>query len=176
MVRQKLQHEEVEALARAGIWAGRSDVFYDGEDLVFPEELEHPVRAFMSGPMAAAVTAQRQAALVSYAADKRWRVQVGGTALPPPFTGTVQTDDATRATIAQTLQSIDLGIVSEPVVWKLPSGFVSLSRSDLVAIARLIGQHVQACFDMEADVVASIRLGAITTNAAIEAAGWPANT
>jgi hypothetical protein len=176
MTRQTLQRDEVEAMARAGLWAGRSDVFYDGVDLVFPEDLEHSVRAFMSGPMAAAVTAQRQAALVAYAADKRWRVQNAGTALPPPFTGTVQTDDGTRATIAQTLQSIDLGIVNEPVVWKLPSGFVSLSRSDLVAVARLIGQHVQACFDMEADVGASIQSGAITTTAAIEAAGWPANT
>ena len=37
-----------------------------------------------------------------------------------------------------TIQAIDLGIVTPPINWKSPAGFASLSRANLVAIARTV--------------------------------------
>lgn len=100
---------------------------------------------------------------------KRWRTQIGGTAAGVP------TDEASRAAVAQAIQSIDLGIITAPVAWKTPAGFVNLGRAELLGLAQAMAAHVQDCFDVERDVLAAINAGTITTREQIDAAPWPAN-
>jgi hypothetical protein len=87
---------------------------------------------------------------------------------------TVPTDEASRAAVAQAIQSIDLGIAAAPINWRLPSGFVPLSRADLVSLAAAMAANVQACFELQAQLLDQIALGQITAEAQIDAAGWPA--
>lgn len=56
--------------------------------------------------------------------------------------------------------------------WKTDGGFVQLSAQDLIAIAKLVRAHVQACFDREADLLAAVKDGSYT--AAMLEEGWPA--
>ena len=52
--------------------------------------------------------------------------------------------------------------------FKAASGFVTLTGAEMQALAVAVGEHVQACFALEADVLAEIEAGTITTKEAIE--------
>lgn len=106
-------------------------------------------------------------ALKSYLALKRYHVEVGG--MVSPNYGQLDTDRDTVAMMAQIIQSIKLGIVTQPVLFKTPSGFVPLSLSDFMAILAQISAFVQNCFNKEAALDAQIDAGAITTTAEIDA-------
>jgi len=106
--------------------------------------------------------------LKDYAAAKRYDAEVGG--MTSEVFGRLFTDRDTRSIIGQTIQSIDLGIVAEPVNFKTSSGFVALSRADFVAIATALAAHVQSTFDREDAVDASIEAETVTTKAQIDAA------
>lgn len=114
------------------------------------------------------------AELRAHAAVRRYDVETGG--IVSGTFGPMLTDRATQSMLASTIQSIDLGIVSTPINFKAPSGFVGLDRAALVAISTEIAAHVQAAFNTEATVVAAIEAGTITTRAEIDAAAWPSNT
>lgn len=111
------------------------------------------------------------AELKAYLADKRWQVETGGVTLPGNTV--IQTDAASQAKIAQAIQSIDLGITAEPIQWKAASGWLSVTRDDLVAIATAVAAHVQAAFAAEAALSAAIDGGSVTTTDEIDAADWP---
>jgi len=51
------------------------------------------------------------------------------------------------------------------VQWKTPGGFVALSAAQVIAIADALADHVQACFDREAALLADPSLDINT--------GWP---
>jgi hypothetical protein len=70
--------------------------------------------------------------------------------------------------IGDIIQSIDLGIVNEPVNFKSPSGFVRLSRPQFVTFAKEMAAHVQASFNVEETVINAIKSGAITTASEID--------
>ncbi|WP_051346574.1 hypothetical protein [Bradyrhizobium sp. th.b2] len=106
--------------------------------------------------------------LKAYAASKRYAKEVGGTV--SPTYGFLYTDRDTRALIAQSIQSIDLQIVTEPINWKSPAGFVSLDRAALVAISREMATFVQTTFDKEAEIDSKIADGTIAAKAEIDAA------
>ncbi|MDB5610662.1 MAG: hypothetical protein JWP25_7562 [Bradyrhizobium sp.] len=106
--------------------------------------------------------------LTKYAAVRRLAKEVGG--FVDPAFGSLSTDRDTRAIVGQSIQSIDLGIVAEPVNFKIPSGFASLTRADFIAIAKVTAAFVQSTFDLEATVTRDINSGTITTNAQIDAA------
>lgn len=106
--------------------------------------------------------------LPSYAAARRYQIETGG--ITSQTFGPLLTDRDTRAIIGRTIQSIDIGIVTAPVNFKSPAGFVSLTREQLVAIATEIAAHVQACFDAEQAVLAGIGGGNLETAVAIDAA------
>ncbi len=114
--------------------------------------------------------AASMADLLAYAADRRWRAETGGITHGGLM---VQTDPASQANVSQAIQSIDLGIVTAPLPWKTASGFLMLSRADLVGIAVAIAAHVQACFAIEAAIAADIDRGGITTLTEIDAHPWP---
>jgi hypothetical protein len=106
--------------------------------------------------------------LLDYAAAKRFDLEVGG--IVSETYGPLPTDRDTRAIVGQTIQSIDLGIVTAPVNFKTPQGFVPLDRAAFVAIATEMADHVQSTFDKEGQVDAQIQAGTITTKAAVDAA------
>ena len=106
--------------------------------------------------------------LTAYAAAKRYSKEVGG--MVSQTFGQLFTDRDTRAILAQVIQSIDLNIVTAPINWKGPSGFVALDRNAIVAISTEVVAFVQATFDREAEIDGHIADGTITTYAEIDAA------
>lgn len=55
--------------------------------------------------------------------------------------------------------------------WKTPSGFVTLTASEVITIARVVRAHVQACFDREAVLLQALQEGALTDEMLDQ--GWP---
>lgn len=106
--------------------------------------------------------------LAAYAADRRWRREVGG--MMSPTFGHLYTDRETRAIIGQKIQLIDLGMIVEPVNVKTGAGFQPFSRAALVAIGTEVDAYVQACFDLEMQVLGEIGAGTITSTAEIDVA------
>jgi hypothetical protein len=106
--------------------------------------------------------------LLDYTASRRFDLEVGG--ITSQTYGQLLTDRDTRAIIAQTIQSIDLGIIQAPVNFKTPNGFASLDRAAFVGIATELAAHVQSTFDKEGVVDGKINDGTITTKAGVDAA------
>lgn len=83
---------------------------------------------------------------------------------------TVATDDLSqqRITGAALAANIDNTIT---VKWKLPDDtFVTLDATQIIGIAQGVREHVQACFDREAELLAALEAG---QSYDIDA-GWPA--
>ncbi|MGP9823749.1 DUF4376 domain-containing protein [Ectopseudomonas khazarica] len=55
--------------------------------------------------------------------------------------------------------------------WKTPAGFVELGAAQVLAVARAVRAHVQACFDREAVLLAAAADGSIVEPMLGE--GWP---
>ena len=147
---------------------GTQKVLVMGDDLAGWEDEEYRIVSYT--PPVVAPTKQE---LKDYAAAKRYVIETGG--LISQTFGPLLTDRATQNMLASTIQSIDLGIVTPPINFKAPAGFASLDRSTLVAIATVVGAHVQAAFNTEMTVVAEIEAETIATFAEIDAADWPSN-
>lgn len=107
--------------------------------------------------------------LTSYAADKRWRVETGGISVGGV---PVATDDRSNVTIRGARIKAD----AEPayvVGWKGAKGsFVALTAPQIIAISNAVLAHVDACFAVEAAVVAAITAGDITTTQQIDEWQW----
>lgn len=56
--------------------------------------------------------------------------------------------------------------------WKTGDGFIDLSAEQVLAMADAVADHVQACFDREAELQAAVADGSIT--AELLEQGWPA--
>ncbi|WP_316196565.1 DUF4376 domain-containing protein [Bradyrhizobium sp. SZCCHNS3053] len=98
--------------------------------------------------------------LKAWAASVRYLRETGG--FTSPTFGPLLSDRDTRALIAQAIQSIDLGIVEQPINWKGASGFVALDRAALLAISKETAAFVQSLFDKEAVIDDQIENGTIT--------------
>lgn len=109
-------------------------------------------------------------ALKAYAAAKRKQIETGG--MVSQTFGHLYTDRETRAILGQIIQSIDLGIITPPVKFKAPGGFVMLDRDAFIAISAEVGQHVQAAFNVEGDVSEAIDAETITTKSEIDGFAW----
>ena len=99
-------------------------------------------------------------------AARRYQAETGGF----EFSGIrIETDDRAKLMIngAAVEAMIDPGYVLN---WKTQSGFVTLNGDQVIAIARAVRAHVQACFDREAELLA---LGSDITDEDLES-GWPA--
>lgn len=107
--------------------------------------------------------------LKSYAAQKRWQVETSGV----PFSGAVvPTDDRAKALLTGAAAAMTS---TETTKVKLGRAFVDMTGTQVKALRDAVVDHVQACFQAEADVVAAIDAGAITTTAQVDAFAWPAN-
>ncbi len=100
-------------------------------------------------------------------AERRYRAEVAGITVAGIR---VDTDDRSKLLI----NGAALEAVIDPAYtleWKTPAGFVPLTASQVIAVARAVRAHVQACFDREADLLAALTDGSLTDTMLEE--GWP---
>ncbi|MBX8811211.1 DUF4376 domain-containing protein [Ochrobactrum sp. MR34] len=105
--------------------------------------------------------------LRSLAAQKRWEKEVGGITLSGLV---VHTDDRSKIMIsgARVAAEADRNFTTQ---WKGADGsFVTLDAAMIVAISNAVSNHVSNCFALEAQVLAQIEAGTITTATEIDAA------
>lgn len=121
-------------------------------------------------PAVALDPAEAIANLKAYAARKRFEIETGGLLVGGID---VATDRESQALIngAYAAMQLDPGRL---IKWKGINGFVEVDAAAMTAIAEAVASHVQACFAAEAEIVAAISAGTISSKAEIDAAGWPA--
>lgn len=105
-------------------------------------------------------------ALAAYAAAVRFAVETGGITVSGATVGTSRESQA----MITGAHSFALANPAAVISYKSASGFVTLDAAAMVAVATAVGQHVQACFAREAEVVAAIAAETVTSRAAIDAA------
>ena len=103
----------------------------------------------------------------SLIAARRYEAEIGGIEIAGMR---VATDDRSKLLInGAALESmIDPAYVMQ---WKTPAGFVELDAAQVLAVARAVRAHVQACFDREAELLMAVASGSISDQMLQE--GWP---
>ena len=100
-------------------------------------------------------------------AARRYEAEVGGITLNGLH---INTDDRSKLLI----NGAALEAMLDPAYtmqWKTPAGFVELAGAQVLAVARAVRAHVQACFDREAELLAAVADSSITDQMLQE--GWP---
>lgn len=105
--------------------------------------------------------------LLAHLATHRWAVETGGIQLNGM---TVATDDRSKTMI----MGARIAAMANPdhvVNWKMPDGsWVQLDAATITAISDAVLNHVNNCFEKEAEVAALIEAGDITGIEGVEAA------
>ena len=65
---------------------------------------------------------------------------------------TLPGDEATRLALSGAVSALQQGMISAPLAWKTPTGFVELTKPQVEEAAQAVVQHIQACFAAEATV------------------------
>lgn len=116
------------------------------------------------------VPAPSKPELMAYAADKRWRVEIGGIAVGGMA---VATDDRSKMMIMGARIKADRD-AAFTMQWKVASGdFVTIDAATIIAISDAVLSHVDACFAAEELVLKQIKAGTITTRTQVDTAEWP---
>lgn len=97
----------------------------------------------------------------------RWRRETGGIALPDG--SQVSTTRESQAQITSAVNSLQNGLIVEPVSWKLASGWADLSGVQVTAVAGAVADHVKRCFAAERAVQVQMEALADLTGFDIEA-------
>jgi hypothetical protein len=100
---------------------------------------------------------------VAKLADHRWRFETAGLDLPGGQR--IQTSRESQAQITAVVNSLQMGLITEPVTYKLDSGWADLSADHVTALAQAVGAHVKACFRAERTVAAQLEALEDPTNA-----------
>lgn len=87
-------------------------------------------------------------------ADHRWRHETAGLTLPGGQR--IQTTRESQAQITAVVNSLQMGLITEPVTYKLDSGWADLSAAEVTAVAQAVSGHVKACFRAERSVAAQL--------------------
>jgi len=103
---------------------------------------------------AAARIEQDRAKALAKLADIRWQCAMAGVVLPGGLH--VPGDEVTRVALSGAVSALQQGMISAPLAWKTPTGFVELTQAQVEAAAQAVVQHIQACFAAEANVAAQI--------------------
>lgn len=112
--------------------------------------------------------------LKGYAADKRWRVEIGGT---PWGAYIVDTSRASQSKLIAEFVALGSGLRTDGDGWKMSGGeWVLLTNAQMGAVCFAARAHVSNAFATEGGLIAQIDAGTVTTIAQIEAASWPPNT
>jgi hypothetical protein len=99
--------------------------------------------------------------LPAYAASVRYTKETGGATWND---WPIHTDATSQTKYLAELQAIALGVRIDGDGWKFADGvFRSVSNADFPALATAARAHVRACFVAEAEVLAGIAAGTITT-------------
>jgi hypothetical protein len=105
--------------------------------------------------------------LNAYTATKRWEREVGGIVVGGLD---VATDDRSKIMISGARMKAD----KDPAFtaqWKCPDGsFITLDAATIIHASDAVLDHVNDCFSIEADVLAAIGDGSISTTAEVDAA------
>jgi hypothetical protein len=136
----------------------------DAEGQILRDEDGHPI----SDSAVRAMTAEEVDALragvpafdaLAYAADARWRREIGGiTVAGIP----VATDDRSKLLIDGARRRVDLD-PSLVTPWAVGTQVFELTAAQIIALSDAVGDHVAGCFAVYAAVVARIHAGTITT-------------
>jgi hypothetical protein len=104
----------------------------------------------------------------SLIAARRWFAETSGVFVSGMR---VETDDRSKLLIngAAVEAMLDPAYVLK---WKAAGGFVELEAPQVLAVARAVRAHVQACFDREAELLAALEAGEFSE--ALLDEGWPA--
>jgi len=138
------------------IWQEKPDGYFTAEEWA----AEHPV------PVTEISLEELKAAKKAEIANARYKAEIAGIT----FNGTaIKTDRESQALItgAALKASMDPSYVCR---WKTGSGFVSLSSSQIIAVADVVREYVQACFDREGDLCNLI--DAAETEADLQNINW----
>lgn len=108
-----------------------------------------------------------RAQLRAYAADKRWRIETAGCAWGNNI---VQTDRDSQSKLIAEFVALGAGLRVEPSPWKFANGFGLVSNADMGAIIMAVRAHIAMAFAKEADVLAAIDAGNVTTTVEIDTA------
>jgi len=100
---------------------------------------------------------------VAKLADHRWRYETAGLDLQGGQR--IQTTRESQAQITAVVNSLQMGLIAEPVTYKLDSGWADLSTDHVTAVAQAVGAHVKACFRAERTVAAQLEALEDPTNA-----------
>lgn len=124
-------------------------------------------RKWLNGQVVNHAPSQLPVDLPAYAAAKRWEKEVGGIEVNGL---TVATDDRSKTMISGARVAA-MANSDFTTAWKGSGGeFVPLDAGAVVAISDAVLAHVSNCFAIEAQVLADIEAGAITTVEQIDAA------
>ena len=108
------------------------------------------------------------AALLAYAADKRWRVECGGCVSPDGFA--IATDRDSQSKLLAEMVALGAGLRTDPSPWKLATGsFAMITNAQMLAIIMAVRGHIVSAFDRESAAIDVINAGTITTTAQIDA-------
>jgi hypothetical protein len=112
--------------------------------------------------------------LKSYAAEKRWQVEVGGA----PWNGhVVQTDREAQTKLIAEFVAMGAGLRADPSPWKMRGGnFLMLTNEQMGSVIMTVRTHVATAFATEANVLEGVEDKLISNYAQIDNASWPSNT
>jgi len=112
-------------------------------------------------------------ALKNYVAAKRYDIETGGTVWNNI---SLATDRESQTKIIAEFVAIMANVRGNAGGWKSKSGtFVDLTDQDMQGLVMAVRAHVAAAFATEAEVLAAIDAGTITSMREVDAASWPSN-
>jgi hypothetical protein len=165
----QINNVTADQVGRIVAWMRQTDAnataFFDGENLVIADEFAQLAQSVVADGIPAL---DPPTVLKPYAAAVRYAKEIAGCMVGGV---TYPSDRETQAklTAAALFAQVDN---TQTFQWKLADGSFSatLSAAEMIAVAAAVGGYVNACFAEEAEVVAEIDAGTITTREEIDAA------
>jgi len=149
--------------------------FHLSDDMM---KMGHPVRAAYEGLIQQGLVVVEEAdqtvdALKAYVTRQRYYREIGGTSITLNGetipVSTARGDE--RATLNATYSMIRDGLRQDGAAFKFNDGVSRrVPNAVMQAVILVVSGHVQACFDIEADLLDGIAAGTITTTDQIDAA------
>lgn len=162
LVEIELTVDVVSALGQTYPGLGECGAFYADGVLSVPASIHDEIVTVLD---AIDMVAIGKSNLTAYAADKRWRKEVGGIVVGGV---PVATDDRSKLLIAGARIKADAN-PEFTTKWKTDGGFVLIDAATIIAVSDAVLAHVDACFAMEDEVIAEIDAGAVTTREQVDA-------
>lgn len=110
---------------------------------------------------------QTRRAHVSSIAARRWQAETGGIDVAGMH---IETDDRSKALITGSAIKA-MRSAAYTLNWKTPEGFIQIPAEQVLAMADAVSDHVQACFNREAELLAALEAGTFIVEMLEE--GWP---